>query len=131
VTRALQAQTDVFIFQTRLERLQGGIRNMPFQWLININPNVTKPPNANFSPNPLPKVQPGDNIVWANNDSVPHWPGVTGNPAFFMPNQIAPNSTSSAFSPTAAGNIDYFCSLHPDVKGTIQVITPSADLPSK
>ncbi len=104
---------------------------MPFQWLININPNVTKPPTANFNPNPLPKVQPGDNIVWANNDSVPHWPGVAGNPSFFMPNQIAPNSTSSAFSPTAAGNIDYFCSLYPDVKGTIQVIAPPAPAPSK
>jgi plastocyanin len=104
---------------------------MPFQWLININPNVTKPPNANFNPNPLPKVQPGDNIVWANNDSVPHWPGVAGNTSFFMPNQIAPNSTSSAFSPTAAGNINYFCSLHPDEKGTIQVMAPPAAPPSK
>lgn len=104
---------------------------MPFQWLINIDPNTTKPPSAKFNPNPLPKVQPGDNIVWANNDSVPHWPGVTGNPAFFMPNQIAPNSTSSAFTPTAAGNINYFCSLHPDVKGTIQVIAPPATPPSK
>ncbi len=99
---------------------------MPFQWLININSNVTKPPKVNFNPNPLPKVQPGDNIVWANNDSEPHWPGVAGNPAFFMPNQIASKSTSSAFSPTAAGNIDYFCSLHPDEKGTIQVIAPPA-----
>jgi len=45
---------------------------MPFQWLININPNATKPPRAKFNPNPLPQVQLGDNIVWANNDSVPH-----------------------------------------------------------
>ena len=99
---------------------------MPFQWLINITPNATKPPRAKFNPNPLPQVQPGDNIVWANNDSVPHWPGVAGNPAFFMPNQIAPNSSSSAFTPTAAGNIDYFCSLHPDEKGIIQVIAAPA-----
>ena len=98
---------------------------MPFQWLININKNTTNPPpNATFNPNPLPNVLPGDNIVWANNDSVPHWPGVAGNPAFFMPNQIAPNSSSSAFSPTAPGNISYFCSLHPNETGTIQVGTP-------
>jgi plastocyanin len=110
------------------------MRNMPFQWLININSNVTKPPRVNFNPNPLPKVQLGDNIVWANNDSEPHWPGVAGNPAFFMPNQIASNSTSSAFAfstPQPAGNVDYFCSLHPDEKGTIQVIVPPAPPPSK
>jgi plastocyanin len=104
---------------------------MPFQWLININPNVTKPPRITFSPNPLPKVQPGDNIVWANNDSEPHWPCVAGTQDIFMPNQIAPNSTSSAYSPTAAGNLNYFCSLHPDEKGTIQVIAPPAPPPSK
>src|SRR5258708_15438916 len=104
---------------------------MPFQWLININPNVTKPPTANFNPNPLPKVQPGDNIVWANNDSVPHWPGVAGNPSFFMPNQIAPNSTSSAFSPTAAGNNYFFPPLYPDPKRTNQAITAPAPPPSK
>jgi len=104
---------------------------MPFQWLININPNVTKPPRVNFSPNPLPKVEPGDNIVWANNDSEPHWPCVAGNRDFFMPNQIAPKSTSSAFSPTAAGNLDYVCYLHPDEKGTIQVIASPAPPPNK
>src|SRR5215467_10316255 len=98
---------------------------MPFQWLININKNTTNPPpNATFNPNPLPNVLPNDNIVWANNDSVPHWPGVAGNPAFFMPNQIAPNSSSSAFSPTASGNINYFCSRHPNETGTIQLGTP-------
>lgn len=104
---------------------------MPFQWVININPNAPKPPRAKFNPNPLPKVLVGDNIVWANNDSVPHWPGVAGNPAFFMPNQIAPNSSSSAFAPTAEENIDYFCSLHPDEKGTIQVKAPPPPPPSK
>jgi plastocyanin len=98
------------------------MRNMPFQWLININTNINKIPRVNFVPNPLPNVQVGDNIVWANNDSEPHWPGLANNPAFFMPNQIAPNSSSSGFAPTAPGNVDYICSLHPNEKGTIQVI---------
>jgi plastocyanin len=95
---------------------------MPFQWLIEINAESTQPPRASFKPNPLPNVQMGDNIVWANNDSQPHWPGVAGNPSFFMPNQIAPKSSSSAFAPAATGNVDYVCSLHPNEKGTIQVI---------
>jgi len=100
---------------------------MPLTWNINISPNMQKPPRVHFDPNPLDnEVEPGDQIFWANNDRAAHWPGLqnsdgTINETFFMPNQIAPNSTSAAFSPATSGTLNYACSIHPDEKGTIQV----------
>jgi plastocyanin len=96
---------------------------MPFTWTININKGPT---GVVFSPNPLTKVATGDQIIWANNDTIPHWPGLVNedgsiDKAFFMPNQIAANSTSPAFSPGVAAPLNYACSLHPTERGSIQV----------
>lgn len=100
---------------------------MPFNWTININsPQKPQQALAQFDPNPLSQVAPGDQIFWTNNDGDAHWPGLlnsngTINETFFMPNQIAPNSTSDAFALSADGALQYACSIHPDEKGTIQV----------
>jgi plastocyanin len=99
---------------------------MPFNWIININTNKPQPPLIRFDPNLLAQAAPGDQIFWANNDDAAHWPGLLNpdgsiNETFFIPNQIAPHSTSDAFSPGASGTLNYACSLHPDEKGTIQV----------
>jgi plastocyanin len=95
---------------------------MPFSWTININSHPVR-----FEPNPLQSVGTGDQVVWANNDNLAHWPGLlnddgTTDKTFFMHNQIAANSTSPAFSPGVAATLNYVCSLHPDEKGSIQVI---------
>lgn len=97
---------------------------MPFTWTVNINKGPSKA--ATFSPNPLTDVAPGDQITWANNDAIPHWPGLINedgsiDKTFFMPNQIAPGSTSSTFSPGVAAPLNYECSLHPGEKGLIRV----------
>jgi plastocyanin len=99
---------------------------MPFSWIININPNAGKPA-VKFTPSPLLNVAPGDEVVWANNDANAHWPGLknsdgTIDATFFMPNQIAGQSTSPGFSPGVDGTLTYACSLHPDETGTIEVI---------
>jgi plastocyanin len=99
---------------------------MPFNWTINVNSNEPQPPLAKFDPNPLTQVAPGDQVFWANNDNCPHWPGLLNEdgsiiPTYFMPNQIAPNSTSDAFAAGADATLQYACSLHPDEKGTIRV----------
>lgn len=63
----------------------------------------------------------GDQIFWTNDDDQAHWPGLSGNDTFFMPNQIAPQSTSPIFSPGAAAQYDYVCSLHPGETGKITI----------
>ena len=63
----------------------------------------------------------GDQIFWTNNDDEAHWPGLPDDDTFFMPNQIAPGSTSSIFAPGLAETLNYVCSLHPDETGTIEV----------
>lgn len=46
---------------------------MPFNWTININnPKKPAPSEAQFDPNPLTQVAPGDQIFWANNDDCAH-----------------------------------------------------------
>lgn len=101
---------------------------MAFQWLI----KISKSTPATFTPNPLNAVV-GDEIVWSNGDSQPHWPGLvqngTVNTTFFMPNQIAPNSTSTTFIPNAAGPLNYQCSLHKGETGTIQVAATGSATP--
>jgi plastocyanin len=96
---------------------------MPFTWTININKGPT---GAVFSPNPLTNVALGDQIIWANNDTIPHWPGLVNedgsiDKTFFMPNQIAANSSTSAIGLGKATTLNYACSLHPSERGSIQV----------
>lgn len=98
---------------------------MPFTWTISINKGHANQ-GAVFSPNPLPNVAPGDQVIWANNDAIPHWPGLvnedgTIDQTFFMPNQIAKDSTSTTFSPGVNATLNYACSLHPGETGSIQV----------
>ena len=88
---------------------------MPFTWRINIetNPKPPGPAVFEFDQNP-PQIQVGDQIIWSNNDTVAHFPTPVGQSYAFMPNQIAPQSTSPAFAPGTPGTIAYKCALHPD-----------------
>ncbi len=100
---------------------------MSFSWPIEINAHAPSSPQK-FAPNPLTNVAAGDEVIWSNNDSHAHWPGLV-NPdgsidqKFFMLNQIAPHSSSTSFRPSTAGNLKYVCVLpgHQGETGTIQV----------
>jgi plastocyanin len=95
---------------------------MPFTWQININKFPGGAGAYAWDPNPLSQVATGDQIIWTNNDDKPHWPGITGNPTYFMANQIAPNSPSATFVPGVDGTITYADSLDPGgPTGTIVV----------
>jgi plastocyanin len=96
---------------------------MAIQLMIRINRN----PTITFNPDPL-AANTLDQIFWVNNDDTqPHWPGLvqsdgTINPAFFMPNQIAPGGDASPiFSPSTAATLDYACSLHAGETGSITI----------
>lgn len=86
-----------------------------------------------WSPNPV-EVSVGQKIVWTNNDSVQHTvtSGSPGSPdvgqvfdSGLMKSETAPGLLNKGmtfeFTPTTAGEIPYYCQLHPTQVGSIIV----------
>jgi plastocyanin len=72
--------------------------------------------NASFSSTPA-AVKVGQTVAWRNADSTSH----TATGSGFDTGIVAPGQTSRAISFTAAGNVDYHCSIHPSMVGTLSV----------
>jgi plastocyanin len=81
-----------------------------------------------FAPNPV-QANVGDTIIWTNRDSTVHTAtsgGASGGPTGLFggsasaPAIIAPSGTQS-YTVTEAGDIPYYCVLHPTMVGTITV----------
>ena len=89
---------------------------MPFTWRININ-KCTGASSYEYSPALLSPVAIADEIIWTNNDDVPHRPGLADgsgklvDKAYFMANQIAPHSPSAAFVPGVNGTVSFVDAL--------------------
>lgn len=64
-------------------------------------------------------VKVGDTITWTNDESVPHDVRATRG-ASFASDTFGENGTYR-YRPTTAGVIDYVCTLHPGMDGTITV----------
>ena len=74
--------------------------------------------NIAFDPNNV-TVKVGQKVVWTNNDSVPH--NVTAQSgASFQSKTFGQNGTYS-FTPKKAGTIQYVCTIHPGMTGTLTV----------
>jgi plastocyanin len=73
--------------------------------------------NFTFSPERL-VVAPGTTVTWTNRDDIPHTVASTTR-AFKSPALDTDDHFSFTFRD--AGVYDYFCSLHPHMKGTIVV----------
>ena len=72
--------------------------------------------NMRFAPETL-TLQPGDRVVWKNNDLVPH----TATAAkVFDSGSIGPGQSWSTVVRTT-GTLPYVCSFHPGMKGTLKV----------
>ena len=96
---------------------------MPFTWEISINKRGAGGDNGFvYDPAEL-DVSIGDQIFWTNNDDNEHWPGIAGNPTYFMADPIAPDSPSSTFVPGVAGTVNYIDSLHPNAPGAKIVVS--------
>lgn len=80
-----------------------------------IETNKVSIENFAFNPQTL-TVTAETNITFKNNDSVAH----TVTFADFDSNNIAPSATFQHIF-NSVGNFSYFCSLHPNMKGTIIV----------
>jgi plastocyanin len=73
--------------------------------------------NFSFSPERI-TVKPGTTVIWINEDDTPHT--VASTSKMFKSKALDTND-SFAFTFTTAGVYDYFCSLHPYMKGAVVV----------
>jgi nitrite reductase (NO-forming) len=89
-----------------------------------INPNT----EVFYDPSAV-TVKRGSSVVWTNNDPIPHT-ATSGNPdnlqapsgALFDTGILGPGRTSEVFTINAeAGTFDYYCTLHPYMRGQLIV----------
>jgi plastocyanin len=100
-------------------------------WSINIvegnpckfEPDVYVPPTD--PPTPPPTVltaETNDSISWNNQTNLEHRIYTeSGGAEVHLTGLIPAYGSSDAFSPQNVETIDYYCCLHPDEKGTIEV----------
>ena len=77
--------------------------------------------NFTFSPQKL-TIKAGTTVTWKNEDDIPHTIAA-GNKAF--KSKALDTDDSYSFTFNTVGTYDYFCSLHPQMTGTI-VVEPIA-----
>jgi plastocyanin len=65
------------------------------------------------------KVKVGDTIAWTNDDSAPHT--VTAKSGGDLDSGTLAQGADFEFTASQPGTIQYFCSIHPDMTGTIEV----------
>jgi amicyanin len=86
------------------------------------NPVVTVGIDHNtFIPSEI-TVAPGTTVTWVNNEAMPHT--VVDQNKEFRSKIIAKQATFS-FTFTTAGDYDYLCSIHPNMKGKV-IVKPGA-----
>jgi plastocyanin len=73
--------------------------------------------NFTFSPEST-EVAVGTTVTWLNEDDIPH--AIATNERQFKSHALD-TGDSFSFTFTQAGSYDYFCSLHPHMKGKIIV----------
>jgi amicyanin len=67
-------------------------------------------------------VAPGTTVTWVNNETMPHT--VVDPSKGFRSKMLAKDATFS-FTFTTAGDYDYLCSIHPNMKGKV-IVKPGA-----
>ena len=71
-----------------------------------------------YSPNPA-NVKVGQKVAWRNDDNIAHTATQTGNG--FDTGTLAAGATSAPLTIITAGNLSYFCRIHPAMVGTLNV----------
>jgi alcohol dehydrogenase (cytochrome c) len=75
-----------------------------------------------YQPDPA-QIQPSSQVTWQNKDSAPHT--ATADDGSFDTGNIAPGASGSA-TVQGQGQISYHCTIHPFMKGTLQVSASSS-----
>jgi plastocyanin len=91
---------------------------------VSIVPNSSTMGDKAFSPNPA-KVKAGETVIWTNDDSQIHTVtsgsvGAEDSGKVFDSGILSPKATFD-FKFDQAGEIDYYCTLHPQMVGTVSV----------
>src|ERR1700730_2101104 len=73
--------------------------------------------NFSFTPAEI-TVSPGTTLTWTNGDDIPHTV-VASNKAFRS--KVMDTDQQFSFTFTQPGTYEYFCSLHPHMKGKVTV----------
>ncbi|MGQ0742839.1 MAG: plastocyanin/azurin family copper-binding protein [Acidimicrobiales bacterium] len=76
---------------------------------------------------PALTVAPGDTVTWTNSDNVRHTVTSRGGSELASPDIKAGESFSHTFA--TVGTFNYFCEIHPDMKGTVTVSATAAAAP--
>jgi amicyanin len=82
-------------------------------------PNQVVIDNFKFEPRQL-TVTAGTKVTWVNRDDVPHTATSTARPKAFDSKTLDTDQKFSHVFPTA-GTYEYFCAVHPHMKGKIVV----------
>ena len=72
--------------------------------------------DQSYDPNPA-TVKVGQTVSWTNNDTTAHTATGDG----WDTGQIAPGQTSAPITFSTAGTINYHCSIHPTMVGSLNV----------
>jgi plastocyanin len=87
-----------------------------------VSTNNVKISSFNFSPATI-KIKKGTKVTWTNQDSVAHTVREADGKDGPKSDNLA-KGDSYSFTFSEAGTFKYFCSIHPDMKGTV-IVTQS------
>lgn len=89
---------------------------------VSIVPDASTLTTNAFSPNPI-QVSVGTTVTWTNNDAEPHTvnAGEYATPSRLFDSYIPPAGTFQ-HTFTEPGEYPYFCILHPNMVGTVEVV---------
>jgi plastocyanin len=81
--------------------------------------------NFKFDPTPL-TIPVGTTVVWTNQDTAPHTATSDPGSAFAFDTGMLQKGQSGKITFTQAGTFTYFCSVHPNMHGTVTVTAAGA-----
>jgi plastocyanin len=89
---------------------------------VSIVPGASTLTTDAFSPNPI-QVSVGTTVTWTNNDAQPHTvsSGENATPNGLFDSSIMAPKATFEHTFTEAGEFPYFCTLHPNMVGTVSV----------
>jgi plastocyanin len=89
---------------------------------VSMDPGASTRTTDAFSPNPI-QVSVGSTVTWTNNDSVIHTvnSGTSPTQSGLFSSPIMNPQDTFEYTFTEAGEVPYFCMLHPNMVGTVSV----------